>query len=191
MRYRLLAFGLLALAAQPTPGIAQDPVPGGATGTNVYCLQAGDLTSGAFVGAFLQTGQNAWEERLRGGVFRLEERKRDDLSVELFDATRSATIMFDFVGKTIKYKPANSPQPGGTDRYHMLNATDQASSEDCATVAAASGPEGSSPPASSRAAAVAAVRALAVAAAVRALALEAPPVARAVRAVRAAPVVAA
>jgi len=29
----------------------------------VYCLQAGDLTSGTFVGSFLQTGQNAWEER--------------------------------------------------------------------------------------------------------------------------------
>jgi len=103
MSYRLVV-GLLAALAAPVSAPAQTDttVPGGATGSNVYCLQAGDLTSGAFVGSFLQTGQNAWEERLRAGVFRLEERKRDDLMVELFDAARSATIQFDFVNKTIK-----------------------------------------------------------------------------------------
>jgi hypothetical protein len=115
-------------------------VPGGATGANVYCLQAGDLTSGTFVGTFLQTGPGAWEERLRAGVFKLEERKRDDLMVELFDGQRSATVQFDFVNKTIKYKPANSTAASGTDRYHMLNATDQPSSEDCVSVASAGGP---------------------------------------------------
>jgi hypothetical protein len=144
MRKKLLALGLLATLAAQSPGVAQETIPGGATGSNVYCLQAGDITSGAFVGAFLQTGQNAWEERLRAGVFSLQERRRDDLMVELFDAQRSATIQLDFVNKTVKYKPANSPQPSGTDRYHILNATDQASSGDCAHIAAASGPEGSS-----------------------------------------------
>jgi hypothetical protein len=143
MRHGVLAFGLLAaVLTAPTASIAQTDivVPGGATGANVFCLQAGDLTSGAFVGSYLQTGPRMWEERLRAGVFKLQERRRDDLSVELFDAQRSATIQLDFVSKTIKYKPANSQQPSGTDRYYILNATDQAASVDCAALAAASGP---------------------------------------------------
>ena len=65
MKSRLLALGLLAVIAAQSTAIAQTDttVPGGATGANVFCLQAGDMTSGAFVGSFLQTGQNAWEER--------------------------------------------------------------------------------------------------------------------------------
>ena len=114
----LLPLALLAaaLTAQSTAGMAQTDVavPGGATGSNVYCIQAGELTSGAFVGTF--TGPSAWEERLKAGTFKLEEKKRDDLMVDLFDAARSASIQFDFVNKTIKYKPANAKDKLGTDR---------------------------------------------------------------------------
>src|SRR6476646_166909 len=134
-----------ALTLQPNAGMAQTEisVPGGATGSNVYCMQVGDLSSGAFIGTYHQTGPNTWEERLRAGVFKLEERKRDDLMVELFDAQRSAAIQFDFVNKTVKYKPANAqPNAADTDRYYILNATDKAQSEDCVNLASAEGPGG-------------------------------------------------
>src|SRR5882724_2366451 len=148
MKRKLLALGLFAtaLTAQSTSGVAQTDItlPGGATGKTVFCLQVGELTSGAFVGTFLQTGPTSWEERVKAGAFKMEERKRDDLMVELFDAQRSAAVQFDFVNKTIKYKPANSQAPSGTDRYYILNATDKAQSDDCATLAAAGGP-GSGP----------------------------------------------
>jgi hypothetical protein len=131
-----LAFLAAALTAQSTGGMAQTDVtvPGGANGANVYCLQAGDLNSGAFVGTFLQTGSNTWEERLKAGSFKLDERKRDDLMVELFDSSRSAKIQFDFVNRTIKYSPANATD-GGRDRYYILSAVDKANSEDCAATA--------------------------------------------------------
>ena len=137
MTRRCLPLALLAaaLAAQATAGMAQEiTVPGGATGANVFCIQAGDLTSGAFVGTFLQTGTGAWEERLKAGTFKLDERKRDELTVELYDNTRSATIQFDFVNKTIKYKPANARE-NWRDRYYILNATDKPGSTDCASLA--------------------------------------------------------
>jgi hypothetical protein len=145
-RARLTA-GLLAAAliAQSTAGFAQTEImiPGGATGANVFCLQVGDLSSGTFVGTFLQTGPNTWEERLRAGVFKLEEKKRDELTVDLFDGQRSAGVQFDFVNKTVKYKPANA-QNAGTDRYYILNATEKAQSDDCASLAslAGGGPNG-------------------------------------------------
>jgi hypothetical protein len=122
--------------AQSTATMAQTDVtvPGGANGANVYCLQAGDLTSGAFVGTFLQTGPNTWEERLKAGSFKLDERKRDDVTVDLFDSSRSARIQFDFVNRTIKYSPANATD-GGRDRYYILSAVDKANSEDCAATA--------------------------------------------------------
>jgi len=139
MKRGLLALGALAVAvAVPAmAAMAQTDisVPGGATGSNVYCIQAGDLHSGAFVGTYLETGPRTWEERLKAGTFKLQERKRDDLMVELFDETRQATIQFDFVNKTIKYKSANSRENAGRDRYYMLNATNKAASADCASLA--------------------------------------------------------
>jgi hypothetical protein len=138
MKWKLLPLALLAaaLTAQSTAAMAQTDVtvPGGATGANVFCIQAGDLNSGAFVGTFLQTGSNTWEERLKAGSFKLDERKRDDLMVELFDPSRSAKIQFDFVNRTIKYSPANATD-GGRDRYYLLSAVDKANSEDCASTA--------------------------------------------------------
>ena len=49
-------------AVQTIPAMAQADltVPGGATGADVFCLQAGDLTSGAFVGTFLKTDSGGW-----------------------------------------------------------------------------------------------------------------------------------
>ena len=145
MQRRLLPLALLAaaLAVQTKAGMAQTDisVPGGATGANVFCLQAGDLNSGAFVGTYLQTGSGAWEERLKAGTFKLAERKRDDLTVELYDNTRSATVQFDFVNKTIKYKAA-SPTANWQDRYYILNATDKAASTDCASLASLNGAPG-------------------------------------------------
>jgi hypothetical protein len=143
MKRRLLPLALLAAAftVHATAGRAQTDltVPGGATGANVFCLQAGDINSGAFVGTFLQTSPGAWEEHLKAGTFKLTERKRDDLMVELFDDSRSASVQFDFVNKTVKYKPSNSREASGKDRYYILNATDKAASEDCVSLASAGG----------------------------------------------------
>jgi hypothetical protein len=141
MKYRLacLAVAATAMAASSSSAWAQaqpQDIPGGATGKTVYCLQAGDLKSGAFVGAYLQTGPGAWEERLKAGTFKLSERSRDDLIVDLQDNARAAAIQFDFVNRTVKYR-AGSGQ--WVDRYYILNATDQAHSKDCAFVAGLSG----------------------------------------------------
>jgi hypothetical protein len=141
MKRGFLPLALLAgmLTAQSTVASAQADVtvPGGATGANVFCLQAGDINSGAFVGTYLETGPRTWEERLKAGAFKLEERKRDDLMVELFDDSRGAVIQFDFVNRTVKYKSSSSKDKDGKDRYYILNATDKAASKDCAAVAAA------------------------------------------------------
>ena len=141
MKPGFLPLALLAgmLTAQSTVVSAQTDVtvPGGATGTNVFCLQAGDINSGAFVGTYLETGPRVWEERLKAGTFKLEERKRDDVMVELFDEARSAVIQFDFLNRTVKYKPSSSKDKDGKDRYYILNATEKTASKDCATVAAA------------------------------------------------------
>jgi hypothetical protein len=88
----------------------------------------------SFVGTFLQTALNTWEERLKAGSFKLDERKRDDVTVELFDSSRSAKIQFDFVNRTIKYSPANA-RDGRRDRYYILSAVDKANSDDCAATA--------------------------------------------------------
>src|SRR5215475_5536785 len=141
MKYRLVYAALLAAAvAAPSSGaMAQaqpQDIPGGATGKTVYCLQAGELKTGAFVGAYLQTAPGAWEERLKAGTFKLSERSRDDLTLELLDTSRSASVQFDFVNRTVKYKAGNGQW---VDRYYILNATDQAGSKDCAHVAALSG----------------------------------------------------
>src|SRR5665213_292107 len=96
MKRGLLPLALLAgmLTAQSTVASAQTDisVPGGATGRNVACLQAGDINSGAFVGTYLETAPHTWEERLKAGTFKLQERKRDDVMVELFDDSRAAVI---------------------------------------------------------------------------------------------------
>ncbi len=132
--------GLMSLAllgavfgAPSTAAMAQQQdIPGGATAKTVYCLQAGDLKSGAFVGTYLQTATGGWEERLKAGTFKLAERNRDDLIVELVDSGRSATVQFDFVNRTVKYKAGSG---SWTDRYYILNATDKAGSTDCAALA--------------------------------------------------------
>jgi hypothetical protein len=141
MKRGFLPLALLAgmLTAQSTVASAQTDVtvPGGANGANVFCLQAGDINSGAFVGTYLETGPRTWEERLKAGTFKLEERKRDDVMVELFDESRAAVIQFDFLNKTVKYKPTSSRDKDGKDRYYILNATDKNGSRDCMTLAAA------------------------------------------------------
>ena len=142
MKRGFLPLALLAgmLTAQSTVASAQTDVtvPGGANGANVVCLQAGDINSGAFVGTYLETAPHTWEERLKAGTFKLQERKRDDVLVELFDDSRAAVIQFDFLNKTVKYKPTSSKRDkDGKDRYYILNATDKNGSRDCMTLAAA------------------------------------------------------
>lgn len=136
---------LAALAGQSTAAMAQTDisVPGGATGSNAVCIQAGELGSGAFVGTFLETAPGTWEERLKAGTFKLQVKSRNDLAVDLVDDTRAAAIVFDFVNKTIKYRPSSAQDKNGTDRYYILNATDKEHSQDCALLAqqqAAAGP---------------------------------------------------
>jgi hypothetical protein len=137
-----LAFVVAAIAAQTTAANAQatPDIPGGATGSTVYCLQAGDLNSGAFVGSYLQTANGTWEERLKAGSFKMTERKRDDLTVELYDDKRGAAVQFDFVNRTVKYKPSSPASASWRDRYYILNATDKAGSSDCAQLANLSEP---------------------------------------------------
>ena len=145
------SFVAAAIASSPAAKAQTVEVPGGATGSNVACIQAGELKGGTFVGTFLQTAPGTWEERLKAGTFKLQEKDRNDLAVNLVDDTRAAAIEFDFVNKTIKYKPASSKEKSGRDRYYILNATDKEHSEDCAALAqqsAAAGPNGEKPPAS-------------------------------------------
>ena len=111
-------------------------VLGGATGADVFCLQAGNPATGGFVGTFLQTGPGAWEERSKAGTFKFEEKSRGDLMVELFDSSRSASAQIDFVTKTVRQKP--SSEAAWTDVYVILNATEKAASADCVSSAALS-----------------------------------------------------
>jgi len=125
-----------ALAAQSTPGMSQTEltVPGGATGANVFCVQSGNLTTGALVETFLQTDAGAWEQRSKAGTFKLEEKSRDDLVVELFDSSRSVLIQIDFVTMTLREKSSSSAG-NWTDGYAILKATDEAASGDCVSTA--------------------------------------------------------
>ena len=118
-------------AVQTIPAMAQADltVPGGATGADVFCVQAGDLTTGAFVETFLQT-DGGWEERSEADTFKLEEKSRDALMVELVDSSRATSFQLDFVAKTIKDKSSKSGDTW-TDRNVILNATDKAMSADC------------------------------------------------------------
>jgi len=109
-------------------------VPGGATGADVFCVQAGDPTSGVFVETFLQTASGGWEKRSKAGSFKFAEKNRDDLMVELFDKSRSASVQIDFVTKTIREKDSSAADTW-TDGYIILNATNQARSEDCVSSA--------------------------------------------------------
>ena len=128
-----------ASAAPATPGMAQTDltIPGGATGADAFCIQAGDLATGAFAETFLQTDTGAWEQRSKAATFKFEEKKRDDLVVELFDSSRSASVQFDFVTQTIRQKDS-SPAAAWSDRFVILKATDQATSGDCISLAARS-----------------------------------------------------
>ncbi len=138
MKRMALFFMVVATAGavQATPGRAQTDltVPGGATGADVFCVQAGDLSSGAFVGTFLQTDSGGWEERSESDTFKLEEKKRDALMVELLDPSRSTSFQLDFVAKTIRDKSSSSGDTW-TDRNVILNATDKATSGDCVAYA--------------------------------------------------------
>ena len=134
-----------AIAAQPTPGMAQTDLTmlGGATGATAYCIQAGDLTNGLFVGTFFQTGVGAWEEHLKGGAFKFQETKREELLLEILDSSRSASVQFDFVGKTIKYNVPNPPQ--WKERYVISSAVDKAGSADCIRLSTLPGAPGGPP----------------------------------------------
>ena len=82
MKLIVLPIALLtgAFAMQTTRGMAQvqQPVPGGATGANVFCIQAGDLTSGSFVATYLRRGAGTWNGTRRGVLSTMK--KRDGMS---------------------------------------------------------------------------------------------------------------
>jgi hypothetical protein len=147
MKRTLLAPALLvaAFAVHATPGMAQTDLTmlGGATGATAYCIQAGDLTNGLFVGTFFQTGVGTWEEHLKGGSFKFQETKREELLVEILDSSRSASVQFDFVGKTIKYSVTNPPQ--WKERYVISSAVDKAGSADCIKLSSLPGAPGGPP----------------------------------------------
>ena len=133
-----------ASVASSSSGMAQVdpviPVPGGATAATVVCLQAGDLTSGAFVGTYLQVANGGWERKafLKPDVTKFVEMKRDDVSVELFDSTRSLTVKFDFESKRTKFARSADPE-NWKDLAHILNASDKDGSADCIALASRSG----------------------------------------------------
>jgi hypothetical protein len=124
---------------QPAPAVAQTEltVLGGATGADVFCIQAGSPTTGAFTGTFLQTGKGVWEKRLKDGTVKFDEKSRDDLMVELFDSSHSASVQIDFVTKSIREKSSQSADTW-TDGFVILNATNKAKSDDCVAAAARS-----------------------------------------------------
>ena len=59
----LAAVVTAAWLMQSTAGIAQTDttVPGGATGANVFCMQVGNVKTGAFEGTIMETGDGVWE----------------------------------------------------------------------------------------------------------------------------------
>lgn len=116
------------------------PVPGGATGTNVACVQIGDLNSGTFIGTFVQGTGEGWEERghMKPGVFNFKERQRSETSLELADASRGLAVQFDFERKRVRTTAINQPD-AWRDIYHMLNATDKEQSADCSALARLAG----------------------------------------------------
>jgi len=72
MKHRLVYVALVATAvtvpsAEAWAQAQPQDIPGGATAKSVYCLQAGELKTGAFVGGYLQTGTGTREERLKAG----------------------------------------------------------------------------------------------------------------------------
>jgi hypothetical protein len=137
MSLRILALLVAAFTAHVSAAMAQgpSPIPGGATATDVFCVEAGALDSGAFVGTFVQTGAQSWEDRFQAGSGKLEETKRDDLVVELTDKSRSLSFQFDFVSKKIKFGRLREPGVW-KDRYHILNAANASLSQDCMALAA-------------------------------------------------------
>jgi hypothetical protein len=104
-------------------------LPGGATGEDVYCIQAGDLTTGAFIETFLQTGKGKWEQRSETDTFKLEETSRDALMVELLDPDRKTSFQFNFVDRNIKDKSQKSKD--WIDRSFMLSASAKELADDC------------------------------------------------------------
>ena len=88
---RYLVAGVFWGLFQSSSVVAQidplNPVPGGATGATVVCVQAGDLNTGAFVGTFAMKTPGAWEEKghLKAGTFKFDEKNRLDVAVDLFD----------------------------------------------------------------------------------------------------------
>ena len=81
MKLIVLPIALLTGAfAMQTSGMAQvqQAVPGGATGANVFCIQAGDLTSGSFVATYLRRGAGTWNGTRRGVLSTMK--KRDGMS---------------------------------------------------------------------------------------------------------------
>jgi len=126
-----------------------NPIPGGATGTNVFCVQAGDLNSGAFTGTFYKTSGDTWEEKpfLKQWIARWKEVKRDETVVDIFDASRNLTIEFDFSRKKVRLSKLNPPDDWH-DHAAMLSATDELGSADCVALGMRSGaaaPSGGTP----------------------------------------------
>jgi hypothetical protein len=147
MKLTLSAPALLAVAfaMQATPGIAQTDLTmlGGATGATVYCIQAGELNNGLFVGTFFQTGVGAWEEHSKGGTFKFQEKKRDELVVEMFDPSRKLWNQFDFVSKTMRHSSVGAAN--WKEYWVILSAVDKAGSKECIAGASRPGAPGGPP----------------------------------------------
>jgi len=144
MKAMLLAAAWAVAFLLPLPASAQvdpsSPVPGGATGTTVACLQAGDLNSGIFQTTFLLSSAEGWEERahMKPDLFRYKERQRTETMVELADNGRGMAIQFDFERKRVRTTRIDQPD-AWRDLYHILNASDKEGATDCVTLARASG----------------------------------------------------
>ena len=140
----LTAVVMSAWLMQSTAGVAQTDttVPGGATGANVFCMQVGDVKTGAFQGTFMQTRDGFWESRTIRNAKRIHggftEITRDVSAVTLSLSTQKAaqTVQFDFVNKVIKFKLADASNENWKTFFLILHATDKAASEDCVALAA-------------------------------------------------------
>ena len=76
---------------------------------------------GQKLGAFFQTGPNAWKEVNTQGqtTFQFVETNRDDWSVYMKDSSRGVSIQIDLHRKKVRYSDSNTPW---RDQYDVLSA---------------------------------------------------------------------
>ena len=87
-----------------------------------WLVEQSDFSGGGKkLGAYFQTGLNAWKEVNTQGqtTFQFAETNRDDWSVYMNDSSRGVSIQIDLHRKKIRYSDSNTPW---RDQYDVLSA---------------------------------------------------------------------